>query len=99
MKWSRPMAAMAAVAGVAFSVASLAADKEVGSPGVAPPQRTAEERPFGGPPPNSRSLKPVKTGRKCATAASVCELTVARPVAADCTCPEGDSKGAKGKVE
>jgi hypothetical protein len=70
-------------------------DRPFGGP---PPQRNTEERPFGGPPPGNREIKFGKSGKKCATATLVCDLTKARRVGTACTCPEGDAKGAEGKV-
>ena len=40
-----------------------------------------------------------KAGKKCTTAAGICDLTKARPVGTACTCPEGDNNGAQGKVQ
>jgi hypothetical protein len=96
MRWSRPLAAVAAIAILNFSAAAADRDRPFGEP---PPQRNTEERPFGGPPPNSRAIKSPKSGLKCKTATGVCALDKALPVGTVCTCPEGSTKGAQGKVE
>ena len=90
--------ALAATIGATLAVAWAAGDEER-SPGGAPPQRNTEERPFGGPPPSNREIRVKKAGKKCATAAGECYLSKARAVGTACTCPEGDDKGAQGKVE
>ena len=95
MKWLGPVAAMAAAVAVGISTAGVwAADDKDRPFGGPPPQRSTEERPFGGPPPSEK-----KNGRKCTTAAGVCDLSKARRVGTVCTCPDGDDKGAQGKVE
>src|ERR1700674_1600415 len=100
MRWLGPIAAMAAAVAVGVSaVCGWAADEKDRPFGGPSPQRSTEERPFGGPPPSDRVVKFKKAGKKCATAASVCDLSKARPVGTACTCPEGDEKGALGKVE
>lgn len=100
MRWSGPIAAMAAAAAVGVSAVCVwAADDKDRPFGGPQPQRSTEERPFGGPPPSDRVLRFKKVGRKCTTAAGVCDLSKARPVGTVCTCPEDDSNGAQGKVE
>jgi len=99
MRWSASVAAMAVSAVLSFSAAALAADAKDRPFGGPPPQRSTDERPFGGPPPSDRVIKFKKSGKKCTTAAGACELMKARAVGTVCTCPEGDSNGAQGKVE
>ena len=99
MKSSVPIAAIAALAIFSYSTAILAADDKDRPLGESSPQRNTEERPFGGPPPGNREIRFKKTGKKCATAAGVCDLSKARAVGTLCTCPEGDDKGAQGKIE
>ena len=100
MKWLEHVAAMAAAAAIVVSVAcAWAADDKDRPFGGPSPQRNTEERPFGGPPPGNREIRFKKAGKKCVTAAGVCDLSKARAVGALCTCPEGDDKGAEGKVE
>jgi hypothetical protein len=100
MRWLGPIAAIAAAGLVAVSAPHVwgAGDKDrpFGGP---PPQRNTEERPFGGPPPSDRTMTFKKAGKKCTTAAGICDLTKARPVGTACTCPEGDNNGAQGKVQ
>ncbi len=97
MRRIRPIAALAAATAIGICAGCVwAADDKDGEP---PPQRNTEERPFGGPPPGNREIRFKKAGKKCATAAGVCDLSKARPVGTACTCPEGDYKGAQGKVE
>lgn len=92
--WLAIMALAAVVLVPALSDAPRAAEGD-GRPST--PQRSTEERPFGGPPPNMRGLVLKKAGTKCKTAAATCQLEKARPVGAACTCP-GDGT-AQGKVE
>jgi len=99
MKSSAPIAAIAALAIFGYSTATLAADDKDRPSREPSPQRNTEERPFGGPPPGNREIRFKKAGKKCATAASVCDLSKARAVGTLCTCPEDDDKGAQGKVE
>jgi len=99
MKSLAPIAAIAALAVFSYSTASLAADDRERPFGGPSPQRNTEERPFGGPPPSNREIRVKKAGKKCATAAGECYLSKARAVGTACTCPEGDDKGAQGKVE
>ena len=99
MKSSAPVAAIVALAVFSYSKATFAADAKDQPSGEPSPQRNTEERPFGGPPPGNREIRFKKAGKKCATAAGVCDLSKARAVGTLCTCPEGDDKGAEGKVE
>src|SRR6476660_2550856 len=100
MKWLGPVAALAAVVAVGISAACVwAADDKERPFGGSSPQRTPEERPFGGPPPSDRGNPFKKNGRRCTTAAGACDLSKARRVGTVCTCPDGDAKGAQGKVE
>jgi hypothetical protein len=100
MRRIRPIAALAAAAAICISAACVwAADDKERPFGGPSPQRNTEERPFGGPPPGNRDILFKKAGKKCATAAGVCDLSKARAVGTLCTCPEGDDKGAEGKVE
>jgi hypothetical protein len=89
MKSSAPIAAIAALAIFGYSTATLAADDKDRPSREPSPQRNTEERPFGGPPPGNREIRFKKAGKKCATAASVCDLSKARAVGTFCTCPEG----------
>jgi hypothetical protein len=100
MRRIRPIAVLAAAAAIGiFASCVWAADDKDRPFGGPSPQRNTEERPFGGPPPGNRDIRFKKAGKKCATAAGVCDLTKARAVGTLCTCPEGDDKGAPGKVE
>ena len=100
MKSSTPIAAIAALAIFGYSTAILAADDKDRPSGEPSPQRNTEERPFGGPPPGNREIRFKKAGKKCAAQRpAVCDLSKARAVGTLCTCPEGDDKGAQGKVE
>jgi hypothetical protein len=99
MKLSAPIVAIAAWAVFSYSTATLAADDRERPFGGPLPQRNTEERPFGGPPPGNREIRLKKTGKKCATATGICGLSKPRAVGTICTCPEGDDKGAQGKVE
>ena len=87
----RPMAAIAALALCGLSFPVYAAD-----PGV--PRRSVEERPFGGPPPQRRSMgKPF--GTSCKTPAATCKLEKSREVGSACSCPGGEGKTLSGVVE
>jgi hypothetical protein len=91
--WS--IAGVAALTVVSLSAAAWAADSE-DRPG-SQPQRSTEERPFGGPPP--RALKPKKQGKTCKFVDGACELEKARPVGSTCSCSDGGRSGGQGKVE
>jgi hypothetical protein len=86
MNCRRPTAAVVALAlslcGAAF--AAYAADTGV-------PRRSVEERPFGGPPPQRRSMDG-KWGTSCKTPSATCKLSKSQKVGSDCSCPGGDGK-------
>jgi len=86
------MAALAALALCGTSLAAHAAD----STGL--PRRSVEERPFGGPPPQRRSMGE-KWGTSCKTASATCKLAKSQKVGSECSCPGSDGKTAAGKVE
>jgi hypothetical protein len=87
-------AAVAAVALCAVSLPAPAAD----TPGM--PRRTIDERPFGGPPPQRRSMDPTKVwGTSCKTPSLSCKLEKAQQVGSACACPGSDGKEAAGVIE
>lgn len=95
MRLARFIALMLAI-GMAGLIATrlLGADQAAERPFGGPVSgRSSEERPFGGPPP---SRNPKKVGKKCQTAARVCELGKQMTVGSECSCP-GDDKSI-GKV-
>jgi hypothetical protein len=93
MRSVRLMALMAAMSMAALSATIVfAADQGAERPfGGAAPGRNVEERPFGGPPPPGRN--PKKLGKKCQTAAQVCELGNRKVLDSECTCPDDKATG------
>jgi hypothetical protein len=99
MKFAGSIAAAAATSSILLTAVAWAADDGNRPFGGPPPQRNTEERPFGGPPPSDRKIQFKKRGKKCRTTVGLCELVKGRAVGTACTCPDGDSSGAQGKVE
>jgi hypothetical protein len=91
MSFWRPMAAIAALALCGTSYAAYPADTGV-------PRRSVEERPFGGPPPQRRSMGE-KWGTSCKTPSATCKLAKSQKVGSDCSCPGSDGKSAAGVIE
>jgi hypothetical protein len=85
-------AAVAAVALCGLSLPAPAAD-----PGL--PRRTIDERPFGGPPPQRRSMDGKAWSTSCKTPSLTCKLEKARQVGSACSCPGSDGKEAAGVIE
>jgi hypothetical protein len=94
-----PVLAAAIVGALGFCLAVPATAQKQEPMAGAAPQRGTEERPFGGPPPNSRSLRPKKQGTTCRTAVGTCRLGKAETLGAACACPAGAGVPTPGKVE
>jgi hypothetical protein len=63
-----------------------------------PPRRVIEERPFGGPPPQKRSMgKPWSTS--CKTPSLTCRLKKSKQVGSTCSCPGSDGKDVAGVIQ
>jgi hypothetical protein len=85
------------IAALALCSASFAAYAAEGAGTL--PRRTIEERPFGGPPPQRRSMDGKVWATSCKTPAATCKLSKAQQVGSPCSCPESDGKAASGVVE
>ena len=59
--------------------------------GATPPNRVIDERPFGGPPPQHRSLEPKPWGTTCKTPSIACTLAKSQQVGSACSCPGSDA--------
>jgi hypothetical protein len=66
--------------------------------GAAPPRRVIEERPFGGPPPQRRSMGKAWS-TSCKTPSLDCKLEKSQEVGSVCACPGSDGKEVAGVIE
>jgi hypothetical protein len=90
-----PLAALGALVLLSLSPLSLAHAAD----GGAPPRRVIEERPFGGPPPQRRSMDPKAWGTACKTPSISCTLAKSQQVGTACSCPGSDGKALAGVTE
>jgi hypothetical protein len=62
------------------------------------PRRVIEERPFGGPPPQRRSMGKAWS-TSCKTPALTCKLEKSQEVGSACACPGSDGKDVAGVIQ
>jgi hypothetical protein len=87
-----PLAALGALVLLSLSPLSLAHAAD------GPPRRVIEERPFGGPPPQRRSMgKPWSTS--CKTPSRTCKLAKSKEVGSACSCKASDGAETAGVVQ
>ena len=90
-----PLAAVGALVLLSLCPLSLARAAD----GAAPPRRVIEERPFGGPPPQRRSMGNKSWNTSCKTPSLTCKLAKAQEVGSACSCPGSDGKELAGVIQ